>query len=608
MNFSTDMKRIIIFFGILFLTLNAYAQNINFTATAPSAVANQSQFRVVFTINGNAADFRIGEIDGFNVLMGPSTSRNQSVHIGTSGKTESSVSTTFTFVFQAQKEGTFTIPAATVTVDNQRYVSNTLTVKVLPADANVQQQQGAQSSSQNISGVEVFVRAIPSKTTVFEQEAILLTFKLYARGVNVAGFSNMKFPEPKGFLAQEIELANDRQFQLENYNDKNYNTLILKQTLLFPQYAGELEIGEGTFEVVLRIANQASRRGFFDDFFNSYQDVKRTITSPSFKINVKPLPTGKPKSFANAVGDFTMKSDINTTELKANEPITIKITISGTGNLRLIKNPEIIFPASFEVYDPKIGLNTKNTTSGVTGTRTIEYLAIPRHAGNFTIPSAEFSFFDLKSQMYKTLKTPVYNIKVEKGEGGTSEAVTNFVSQEALKFLGSDIKHIDTENLKLKPKDDFFFSSISFTLLYLIPLSLAIALFVVFRKQAKENANIALVRTKKANKVAAKRLKIAKKYLEEKEKGKFYDEVLKALWGYFSDKLNIPVARLTKDNIESELSKAGVDETLIADFNGILSTCEYAQYAPGSGSEEMEQLYNQTIDKIGELETKIKKI
>ena len=607
MNFSINMKRIIIFFGILFLTLNAYAQNINFTATAPSAVANQSQFRVVFTINGDAKDFRIGEIDGFNVLMGPSTSRSQNVQI-IGGRTESSVSTTYTYVLQAQKEGTFTIPAATVTVDNQRYVSNTLTVKVLPADANVQQQQGsAESSSQNISGVEVFVRAIPSKTTVFEQEAILLTFKLYARGVNVAGFSNMKFPEPKGFLAQEIELANDRQFQLENYNDKNYNTLILKQTLLFPQYSGELEIGEGTFEVVLRIANQASRRGFFDDFFNSYQDVKRTITSPSFKINVKPLPAGKPKSFANAVGEFTMKSDINTTELKANEPITIKITISGTGNLRLIKNPEIVFPASFEVYDPKVDLKTKNTTSGVVGSRTIEYLAIPRYAGNFTISAAEFSFFDLKTQTYKTLKTDVFNIKVEKGEGTANEAVTNYVSQEALKFLGSDIRHIDTENLKLKQKNDFFFGSVSFMLLYLIPLSLAIVLFIVFRKQAKENANIALVRTKKANKVAAKRLKIAKKYLEEKEKGKFYDEVLKALWGYFSDKLNIPVARLTKDNIESELSKAGVDEALIADFNNILSTCEYAQYAPGSGSEEMEQLYNQTIEKIGELEVKIKK-
>ena len=602
------MKKIIIFLTILFSTFSAYAQNLNFTATAPAAVANQSQFRVTFTINGNANDFRIGEIDGFSVLMGPSTSRSQNVQI-MNGKTESSVSTTFTFVLQAQKEGTFTIPAATVTVDNQRYVSNTLTVRVLPVDSPDTQQQGnsQSSASQNISGVEVFVRAIPSKTTVFEQEAILLTFKLYARGVNVAGFSNMKFPEPKGFLAQEIELANDRQWTLENYNDKNYNTVILKQTLLFPQYSGELEIGSGTFETVLRVANQSSRRGFFDDFFNTYQDVKRTINSSPVKIKVKPLPIGKPKSFANAVGTFTMKSSINTTGLKANEPITIKVEIAGTGNLRLIKNPEIVFPASFEVYDPKIELKTKNTTSGVVGTRTIEYLAIPRHAGNFTIPAAEFSFFDLKTQTYKTLKTSVFNIKVEKGEGTTNETVTNFVSQEALKFLGSDIRHINTENLKLKPKDDFFFGSISFTLSYLIPLLLAIVLFIVFRKQAKENANIALVRTKKANKIATKRLKIAKKYLEEKEKGKFYDEVLKALWGYFSDKLNIPVARLTKDNIESELSKAGIDEALIADFNNILSTCEYAQYAPGSGSEEMEQLYNQTIEKIGELEVKIKK-
>ncbi len=602
------MKKIILFLGILFTTIAcAYGQNVNFTASGPSAVANQSQFRVTFTVNGNAKDFRtVGEITGFDVLMGPMESRSQSVEF-VNGKTNSSISTTYTFTLQAQKEGTFTIPTATVTVDNKKYISNSLTIKVLPADQPASQQQsgGNTSSMQNVGGVEVFVRAIPSKTTIYEQEAVLLTFKLYFKGVNIAGFTDAKFPETKGFMSQDIEASTNKQAVLENYNGKNYNTVVLKESLLFPQQTGTLEIEQGKFDMLLRIPN-AQPRGIFDDFFNAYPDVKRSVNSAAVKIDVKPLPTGKPRSYANAVGNFSLRSSINTTELKVNDPITIKVEISGTGNLKLIKNPEIVFPADFEIYDPKIDSKLKTTTAGVSGSKTIEYLAIPRHSGKFTIPSAEFTYFDLRTKSYKTLKTEAYDITVEKGEGTTSETMTTFVNKESLKFLGSDIRYINTRNLKLKPKADFFFGTAAFAMWYILPVLLSIILFIIFRKQAKENANVALVRTKKANKVAIKRLKQAQKYLTEGEKEKFYDEVLKALWGYFSDKLNIPVASLTKDNIEQELSKAKVDEKLIADFNSILSTCEYARYAPGNSFGEMEQLYNQTVEKIGELEEKIK--
>jgi hypothetical protein len=600
------MKKNILFLFILFSSIfTAIGQNVSFTATAPAAVENNAQFRVVYTVNGQGTDFRVGEFEDFIVVMGPSTSHNQSISI-VNGQTQSSVSTSYTFILQAQKEGTFTIPAASIIVDRQKYFSNSLTVKVLPEDS-----QEASSSQQNIGGVEVFVRAIPSKTTVFEQEVVLLTFKLYVRSVNVVNFSEMKFPETKGFLAREIEQPGDRQWKLETYNNKNYNTVILKETLLFPQRAGEQKIEAGNFEAILRIPRQTNSRGaFFDNFFNSYQDVKKTASSSPVTINVKPIPlTGRPKSFANAVGNFTLKSSINTTELKVNEPITVKVEISGNGNLQLIKNPEIEFPANFEIYDPKVESNFKNTETGVTGTKIIEYLAIPRYAGNFTIPSTEFSYFDPRTKTFKTLRTENYDIKVEDGGeiAGTENVVSNFANKTAVNVFGTDIHHINTKNTNLKPKNDFFFGSTGFVLWLIFPMIIAIVLFIAFRKYVKENANIALVRTKKANKVAIKRLKTAQKYMEQGNKVMFYDEVLKALWGYFSDKLSIPPAKLNKDNIEIELSQAGVDKELIDSFMDILSTCEYAQYAPSSDEGEMEHLYDKTVDKMGELEEKIKR-
>ena len=603
------MKRIILIFSILLAAGATGAQNINLRATAPATVAAGSQFRLEFSINADAKDLRIDNIPDFDVLMGPSTSKSSNISI-VNGNVNQSVSTTFTYVLQAQKEGTFNLPAATVMVDKEKYTSNTLKINVV-TDNNAQQNSGqsspTQSNIQTISGVEVFIRTIPSKTTVYEQEAVLITYKLYVRGVaNVFRVQGTKTPEAKEFISQDVLQPDDKQFSSENYNGKDYNVVVLDQRLLYPQRAGSLNVEEGEYESALRIVNSSPHRSFFSSFFDTYQDVTRKITAPAVKITVKELPTGKPVSFANAVGNFSLKSSINTTELKENEPISLTISISGNGNFRLIKNPEIKFPNDFEIYDPKVDAKLKNTTAGVTGSRTIEYLAIPRHAGNFTIPATEFSYFDLASQTYKTLRTETYEIKVAKGNGAQSD-MQSFVNKENVRMLGNDIRYINTTDTNLKLKNDFLFGSILFIFSYLVSLLLAIVLFVVFRKQATENANIVLTRNKKANKVATKRLKIAQKHLQQNEKEKFYDETLKALWGYFSDKFSIPVAGLTKDNIEIELSRTGADETLISDFKNILSTCEYARYAPAGQAGEMSDLYHLTVKKISELEQKIKR-
>jgi hypothetical protein len=468
------------------------------------------------------------------------------------------------------------------------------------------QSQGSQAPAQSGSSTtsensDLFVRLNIAKSSVYENEGFLATFKLYSL-VDATGFDNIKFPEFEGFISQDIELPSNLQMTLENFNGRNYRTVVLKQVVLYPQHSGKISIGSGKYDVNVRIRSQQRSRGFFDDFFDTYQNVKKTVTSAPVVVDVKPLPAGKPASFSGAVGDYKMTSSINTTNLKANDAITIKMTISGTGNVKLIKNPEIIFPADFEVYDPKVDVNTKVSASGVSGSKTIEYYAIPRYGGDFTIPSAHFSYFDLKSGTYKTLSTEEYQLHVTPGEGGTaSPAVVNSTNKENIRYLGQDIRHIKTENYSFY-KTGLLFGTLTYWLYYLIPAFLFAVFFIYFRKLVRQKANIALMRTKKANKVASKRLKTANKYLKEDKKEPFYDELLKAVWGYLSDKLNIPVSSLTKDNVEVELTKSGAKEELINQFLDILNTAEFARYAPSQGHGAMDELYQSTINAINNME------
>jgi hypothetical protein len=447
-----------------------------------------------------------------------------------------------------------------------------------------------------------------SKSSLYENEGFLVTFKLYSV-VDITGFDNVKFPEFEGFIAQEIEQPANNQMRLENYNGRNYNTFVLKQTILYPQRSGKITIGAGKFDTNIRVrASRQRARSFFDDFFDSYQNVKKTLTSSPVTIDVKALPSGKPASFSGAVGDYKMTSSISSTQLKANDAVTIKITISGSGNIKLVKNPEIVFPADFDIFDPKVDVNTRVSASGVTGNKTIEYYAIPRYAGNFTIPKAQFSYFDLKTGTYKTLSTEEYQLQVEPGEGGggNTPTVVNSANKEDIRYLGQDIRHIKTGNFSFH-KNDVLFGRLTYWLSYVIPAVLFIIFFIYFRKLVKQNANIALMRTRKANKVATRRLKTASKYLKEDQRESFYDELLKAIWGYLSDKLNIPVSSLTKDNVEAELTKYGATDELIYQFREILDTAEFARFAPSQGHGAMDELYHSTVTAINKMENTIKK-
>lgn len=520
----------------------------------------------------------------------------------------------YTYTLQAQKTGTFTIPSASIVVDNQKYTSNGLSVKVLPPDASAGSSTGgksqggtSESGSQSISNDNVFIRTNVTKTNVYEQEAILVTYKLYTL-VDVVQCVNKKMPDFNGFMKQDIEQSQNKQYSYENFNGKNYGTVVLYQVLLYPQRSGVIEIERATFEAVIRVQNKTSVRSIFDDFFDSYTNVSKSIVAPGSKITVNALPANKPASFSGTVGQFNLNSSISTTQTKANEAITLKVNISGTGNMKLIKNPDIKFPDGFEVYDPKVNNNFKATGSGVTGTKTIEYMFIPRHAGNYEIPSAEFSYFDTQDKMYKTLRVPAYKLQVAKGDGGDNSAVvSNYVDKEDVKQLGKDIRYIQTRDFNIAKEEEPVFGTFIGWMAYLIPLLISLILFVVFRRHAIENADISLVKNKKANKVALKRLKLAQKLLTEGNKDKFYEEVLKAVWTYLSDKLSIPVASLTKDRVETELMGRGIDAAVLNQFLQILNTCEFARYAPHTGQQEMGDLYQETMDAIGKLEDLIKK-
>ena len=602
-------KLIIILIVLIAYSTQAFADKVSFTASAPDAVVVGDQFRLSYTVTTQKVkDFRAPSIKGFDVLMGPSRSQQSSTQI-VNGNVTSTSSITFTYILMANTAGEYTIGGASIVADGNQMVSNSVKIKVLPQDQNSNGGQGGSSthsSGTSVSDQDLFITATASKTNVFEQEAFVLTYKIYTRESNLQ-LNNAKLPDFKGFHSQEIEMTTNARWTPEHYRGRNYYTTVYRQFVLFPQQSGKLYIDPAQFQMTIGKPVQSDDP--FDAFFNGGSNVieiKKSIATPKIAINVNPLPAGKPADFSGGVGEFTVSSSINSKELKTNDAITIKLVISGTGNLKLISNPEIKFPEDFEVYDPKVDNQVRLTREGLTGNRVIEYLAIPRHAGTYKIPGVSFSYFDIRSKSYKTLKTEEYVVNIEKGAGNADQVIANFTNKEDLKVLGEDIRYIKQNEVTLQPKGSFFYGSMSYWLFYIIPALAFIIFFIIYRKQAAENANVAKVRTKKANKVATKRMKLAGKLLSENKKDAFYDEVLKALWGYISDKLNIPVSRLSKDNIEEKLRNHGVSEELIKDFLNALNDCEFARFAPGDESQAMDKVYASSIEVISKMENSIK--
>lgn len=611
------MKRIFLT-ALLFLLFlgNVLAEEITFVAQAPKSVVVNQQFRLIFKVNkANVKEPTIPDLSDFNILTGPHRSTQQSYQL-VNGKMSKEESVTFTYILMAEKEGEFRIPAASIMVDGKKYNSNHLRLKVLPPDQNSSSQgQGSNgngmqiqnnSTSTNITDEDLFVRATLSMGKVYEQEAVLLTYKVYST-VNLTNLSNPT-PDLKDFHIQEVQLPREKHFDLEHYNGRNYQTVVWRQFVLFPQESGVLEIPSLTFESVVAVQ---SRRHLdpFEMMFNggpSYVEVKKNLHSNKLTLDVKKLPAGRPIGYSGGVGQFSISSTISSQEVKTNEEITLKIRVKGIGNMKLVGNPIIDFPSEFEVYDPIINNNFSLKTNGFSGEKVFEYVITPRASGSYTIPAASFIYFDPLTDSYKTIESEPYVINVEKGKEQTAPTST-YIGKEVSKLLASDIRHIKLGAKSASNGKREFFASTTYCLLYIIPLLLFVLYIMVHRKRVMENANISLVRTKKANKVAVKRLKIAKKLLGMNKKNEFYDEILKTLWGYMSDKMNIPVSLLSKDNVANELEKRGADNSLVEELNAVLNEAEFARYAPGDANQAMDKVYTMAIDVISRMENSIKK-
>ena len=613
------MKRIGLI-GLLFIgaCLALWADEVQFTAQAPETVVAGQQFRLVYTVNQDAKDLRAPEMTDFEVLMGPSVSSQRSMQI-INGSVTHSHTISHTFILVGNTPGTYTIAPASIMVKNQKYTSQSVTIKVLPPDqqsavsssnanANTRSYYNANNSSQSdLSAKQIFVRQSISKTNIYEQEAVLVSYKLYSR-VDIAQIGNAKFPEFKDFYVQEINLDPNRPWQMEHYDGLNYNTIVLKQYLLFPQRTGEIKLDATAVEAVVRIPNNTRSNNPFADFFNTYQEVKKELKVPATKLKVKALPKGAPAGFSGAVGQFQLRSEISTPKANVNDAITLKLHLSGKGNLKLAKVPQVSFPADFDTYDPKNDNNIKVGVAGVSGSKTVEYVAIPRFGGTFTIPAAKFVYFDPIDEKYKTLTTQSYNLTITgSAADATVSAVVPGVHKEQVKNLGTDIRFIHHgDQVSMASSTHSFYGTALFYLSYLVPLLLFVIMLILLQKQAKENANLVKVKNKRANKLARKRLKNAAICMKKGDKNKFYEAAVQALWGYTADKLNIPLANLTKDNVQEELLRHGASQELIDSFIATLSDCEFARYSPVvDDSLSMENCYNRAAELIGKLEERL---
>lgn len=592
---------------------NIFADDVTFVASAPKSVVLNQHFRLTYTVNTtNAKEPQIADMPEFDILSGPNISTQQS-YSSVNGKMTSSASVTFTYILMPKSEGNFTIPPAKVEVKGKEYTSNSVDIKVLPADQSVASQQGNSNrrrqnniTSTNIGDDDLFMRATLNKTKVYEQEAVLLTYKVYS-AVNL---TNLSFPTPelKGFNIQEVELPQEKQFELEHYNGRNYNTIVWRQFVLFPQESGKLQIPSLDFEAVVAVQNRRSMDPFEMMFngFAGYVDVKKMLKTKPLELEVEKLPFGKPADFSGGVGNFSISSTISDTNLKTNSEFTLKVTVKGAGNMRLLGNPQLELPVEFESYDPVIDNKFRLSANGFKGEKVYEYLITPKASGTYTIPAVHMSYFDTSTNTYKTVETKPFTVNVEKSDAPlATTVVTSPVNKEKGKLLASDIRHIKYGDNETQENERLFASSL-YLLLYIAPLLLVLLFLVIYRKKVAENANTSLVRTKKANKVATKRLKAAKALMKENNVNAFYDEILKAMWGYTSDKLSIPMSQLSKENIASTLLERNVPQELITEFQNLLSEGEFARYAPGDKGATMEKVYTMSINVISKMENSIK--
>lgn len=611
---SKIVKKLPFILCVFFLVLSIKVSGqVTCKASAPSQVAVGQNFNFSISLNENAKVVST-QFNGFNVLSGPNTSQSQSISIVNGSMTKNSTYT-YTYVLQATKEGNFTIPSVTMNVAGKQVKSNPVTINVVAASQQQQaagngRQQQQQQQAPAFDKSDVFVKAYASNNNPYQGEQVIITHKLYiGQGVNggyqVAG---VNMPSQQGFWTYTLgDPDGESPAKTEVLNGKRYTVHEIRRTAAFPQQSGSLTITPFELDFMCRVIYRVQSNDPFDFFFGGgqrAQDYQWKIKSNSVKLNVKPLPqNGKPDDFSGIVGNFTLTANLSRNELKANDATNLTVTVAGTGNLQHIEALPIEFPSDFDVTDPKITDNINTRGNSVTGSRSFEYVIIPRSAGEFVIPTASFSYFDPKTHTYNTLTTPEFKLKIEKGDG-SNVVSTSESHKKDIKKLGSDIRYIRTTDGGFAPKRAAFFATPWYFLYLMLPLILFILFLIIWRKKIEERQNVAETRNRRANKVARKRLKTAGKLLGENKKEEFYVEISRVLWGYMSDKFKIPLAQLSMETVETKLKEKNLDQEAINDFLSTLNQCEFARFAPGDATEMMQNMYELSMQFITKIEKK----
>ncbi len=617
------IKRIL-FIALLTFGLMAHAQdNVRFTASGKQVVKEGERFRIVFEINAEGNTFRAPDFGSLQVLSGPSSSTSSNIQY-INGRMSKSFTISYTYIVQAGAKGETTVGPASVTVDGTMYQSNPLKITVVE-NANTGNNARTNSSSpsgstQDDAGIlqndDVYVTASVSNTAPYLGEQVIVTYKIYTK-VPVTGLSIDKLPSFNGFWSKNL-LDNNSQYSqsTEVINGEEYVTAEISKIALFPQKTGVLDIdpAEVSCNVQLRVQNNRGRsndpfESFFNDpFFNrNVKNVSAKLKSKPLTINVQSLPQkDKPDNFTGAVGDFQFKSQIDRTELAANDALNLTIEISGKGSIELITPPEVKFPVDFESFDPKITTNVNTSSYGLSGKKKFEYLAIPRNPGDFTIDPVKFSFFNPKTKTYESFESEAYHITVDKGSGTGNNITYSATSQEDIRFIGKDIRHIKVDNEPLVPVEKFLFGSTIFYLIILIILLLPVVLIVVWKQREKQQANVSKVKNKKANKVARTRLQKAEKFKKDGNDKGFYDEIAQAIWGYIADKFGISRSELSMESVRETLLSKSVEEEITNNFIQTLNNIEFARFAPGDARNKMESVYNEAISAITQAEKALK--
>lgn len=604
------MKRVLKAFilSLIIFSNNIFTQEVSFVASSSAnTISMGDQFEVTYTLNGNGKNFKAPNFEDFLVLSGPNQS--QSIQI-INGRLSQTIS--YSFILQPRSEGKFVIPPASIEVDGKKIQSNSLNIEVTKGSTRPQSKSQTKSAEdENLLrqiAQNLFVKAIVDRNEVFQGEQLTVTYKLFTR-LNIVNSNIDKIPAFTGFWKEEIELERNPNYSIETLDGVQYRTLPIKKIALFPQRSGTLEVEPMEVNFVVQVQLRRRTSDWFDQFFNdpffgNVINKEYKAQSNSLKIRVKPLPENPPSSFNGAVGKFNIDAWLDRTETKSNEPVTFKIKITGRGNIKLIEPLKINFPVDFESYEPKISDNINQKSSTVSGSRTFEYLLIPRRQGNYKIPTINFSYFDVVEKTYNTLTIPEMNLTVTKGADVLAGPVSGLTKEE-IKLIGQDIRFIKSGKHQFIRHGKSFFGSTLFYLLFTSPFLVLIFSLLAIKKYESNLQNVLLYKNKRATKIAKKRLNLAKKLMDNGQKEKFYEEVSKALWGYLSDKLGIQPADLNRDTVKSALESKSVNEEIINKLQNTLEQCEFSRFAPSGDSVNMKNMYDDAIKLLIEIEEQI---